>query len=154
MPLEGDRLNNLVIFDGVCNLCEISVNFIIDRDPAGVFRFVPSQSELGAALEQQFDINLTSLATVVLIRDGRVYSESEAAVRIAGEFVGPWRGLALIRWLPRPLRDWGYRLVARNRYAWFGRKQVCMIPSPEVRGRFLETVADLDRRPVENPNLA
>ena len=134
---------DLVIFDGVCNLCEASVNFIIRHDKRGVFRFVPSQSELGQALQERYDINTTSLDTVVLIRDGEVYTESEAAVRIAAAFDDWWRLLGLVRWVPRPVRDWVYRRIANNRYAWFGRKDVCLIPTPELRGRFLETGTDL-----------
>ena len=137
----------LVIFDGVCNLCEASVNFIIRHDKDGVFRFVPSQSELGAALQQRYGVNTASLDTVVLIRDGRLYTESDAGVRIAAAFDGPWRLLGLARWVPRPMRNWVYRRIANNRYAWFGRKEVCLIPTPEVRGRFLETEADLDALP-------
>lgn len=133
----------LVVFDGVCNLCEASVNFIIRHDKAGVFRFVPSQSELGAALQQQYQIDTGGQDTVILIRQGEVFTESDAAVQIAAAFDGPWRLLGLVRWVPRPLRDWVYRRIANNRYAWFGRKDVCLMPTPEVRRRFLETGADL-----------
>jgi predicted DCC family thiol-disulfide oxidoreductase YuxK len=133
----------LVIFDGVCNLCEASVNFIIRHDAAGTFRFVPSQTPLGEALQARYAINTTSLDTVVLIRDGRLLTESDAALTIAAGLDGPWRLLGGLRIVPRPLRDAVYRWIARNRYAWFGRKDVCLIPSPEIRGRFLETPADL-----------
>lgn len=128
----------LVIFDGVCNLCEASVNFIIRHDPRGVYRFVPSQTPLGEALQAQYGINTTTLDTVVLIRDGKVFTESDAAAQIAREFDGAWRLLGWVRFVPRPLRDWVYRRIAANRYAWFGRKEVCMLPTPEIRGRFLE----------------
>lgn len=128
----------LVIFDGVCNLCEASVNFIIRHDPDGVFRFVPSQTPLGEALQQQYGLNTSSLDTVVLVRDGEAFTESEAAAQIAREFGGPWRLLGWVRFVPRPLRDWVYRRIAANRYAWFGRKDVCMLPTPEIRSRFLE----------------
>jgi predicted DCC family thiol-disulfide oxidoreductase YuxK len=141
--------DNLVIFDGVCNLCEASVNFIIRHDKDSVFRFVPSQSELGVALQRQYGVNTTGLDTVVLIHDGHLFTESDAGVRIAATFDGPWRLLGLARWVPRPVRNWVYRRIANNRYAWFGRKEVCLIPTPEVRSRFLESSADLggfDRR--------
>lgn len=137
LPIANTH-SHLVIFDGVCNLCEASVNFIIARDPQAIFRFVPSQTPLGRALQEHYRINTESLDTVVLIRDGRVYTESTAAAEIAREFDGPWRWLAAIRYVPRPLRDGVYRLIARNRYRWFGRKQVCLIPTPELRARFLE----------------
>jgi len=139
---RAGKPGDLIIFDGVCNLCEASVNFIIRHDKDGFFRFVPSQSELGAALQQQYNINTTALDTVVLIRDGEHFTESDAAVRIAAALDGPWRLLGLGRWVPRPVRDWVYRRIANNRYAWFGRKEVCLIPTPEVRGRFLESNAD------------
>lgn len=143
---HAGKPGDLIIFDGVCNLCEASVNFIIRHDKEGAFRFVPSQSELGAALQQQYDINTAALDTVVLIRDGEHFTESDAAVRIAAALDGPWRLLGLARWVPRPLRNWAYRRIANNRYAWFGHKDVCMIPTPEVRGRFLETSADWPER--------
>ncbi len=133
---------DLIIFDGICNLCEASVNFIIRHDKDGFFRFVPSQSELGAALRQQYNINTTALDTVVLIRDGERFTESDAAVRIAAALDGPWRLLGLARWVPRPVRDWVYHRIANNRYAWFGRKEVCLMPTPAVRSRFLESSAD------------
>lgn len=137
-PAAINDHSHLVIFDGVCNLCEASVNFIIAHDPRGTFRFVPSQTPLGRALQDHYHVNTGSLDTVVLIRDGRVYTESSAAAEIARELDGPWRRLAAIRFVPRPLRDGVYRLIARNRYRWFGRKQVCLLPTPELRARFLE----------------
>jgi predicted DCC family thiol-disulfide oxidoreductase YuxK len=140
---DANERGGLVIFDGVCNLCEASVNFIIRHDKDGIFRFVPSQSELGSALQQRYGINTAALDTVVLIRDGQVFTESDAAVEIASAFDGRWRLLGLARWIPRPARDWAYRRIANNRYAWFGRKDVCLIPTPDVRRRFLESSADL-----------
>jgi len=130
---------DLIIFDGVCNLCEASVNFIIRHDKTGVFRFVPSQSELGRELQQRYDVNTAGLDTVVLIRHGQIFTESDAALRIAAAFDGPWRLLNLVRWIPRPARNWAYRRIASNRYRWFGRKDVCLMPTPELRDRFLET---------------
>jgi predicted DCC family thiol-disulfide oxidoreductase YuxK len=129
--------SHLVIFDGVCNFCEASVNFIIDHDAAGTFRFVPGQTALGEALQQKYAINTTTLDTVVLIRDGRVFTESEAALEIARELDGAWRYLSAVRLVPRPVRDWAYRLIAGKRYQWFGRKQMCMVPTAGIRGRFL-----------------
>lgn len=145
---------DLIIFDGVCNLCEASVNFIIRHDRDGLFRFVPSQSELGRELQQRHDVNTAGLDTVVLIRDGQIYTESEAAVRIAAAFDGPWRLLSLARWIPRPVRNWVYRRIASNRYRWFGRKDVCLIPTPEQRRRFLESSDDLRDVRVAKPDSA
>jgi predicted DCC family thiol-disulfide oxidoreductase YuxK len=129
--------SHIVIFDGVCNLCDATVNFIIRRDPAGLFRFVPGETALGEALRRAYDIDPAELDSVVLIRDGVVFTESDAAIEIARTFEDGWRHLTAIRIIPKPLRDWGYRLIARNRYRWFGRKDVCLLPTPELRGRFL-----------------
>jgi predicted DCC family thiol-disulfide oxidoreductase YuxK len=74
---------------------------------------------------------------VVLLRDGKLFTESDAAAEIARELDGPWRYLSLIRFVPKPLRDRAYRFIARNRYRWFGRQDVCLLPTPELRGRFL-----------------
>jgi predicted DCC family thiol-disulfide oxidoreductase YuxK len=137
MLAEAAGYSHLVIFDGVCNFCETSVNFIIDHDADGTFRFVPSQTALGEALQRKYAINTTTLDTVVLIRDGELFTQSDAAVEIARELDGAWRWLSAVRFVPRPLRDWAYRLIARKRYEWFGRKQVCMVPTAEIRGRFL-----------------
>jgi predicted DCC family thiol-disulfide oxidoreductase YuxK len=143
---NAGQQGDLVIFDGVCNLCEASVNFIIRHDKSGVFRFVPSQSELGGVLQRQYGINTADIETVILIRDGQAYTESDAAVRIAASFDGWWRLLSLVRWVPRPVRDGMYRWIARNRYAWFGQKDVCLMPTPELRSRFLESSADMQKR--------
>ncbi len=152
--VSPSQQGDLIIFDGVCNLCEASVNFIIRHDKGGVFRFVPSQSELGSVLQQQYNVNTTSLDTVVLIRDGQVFTESDAGVRIAANFDGPWRLLGLARYVPRPLRNWVYRRIANNRYAWFGRKDVCLLPTPELRRRFLETSAYLREDVLTKPRLS
>lgn len=140
---DATKRGDLVIFDGVCNLCEASVNFIIHHDKNGIFRFVPSQSEFGNILQQRYALTIASLDTIVLIHNGEVFTESEAAVRIASSLDGRWRLLGLARLIPRLVRDWLYRRIVNNRYAWFGRKDVCLIPTLEVRGRFLESYSDL-----------
>lgn len=133
----------LVIFDGVCNLCETSVNFIVSRDEKGIFRFVPSQSELGNILQKRYCINTNALDTVALIRDGEVFTESEAFVQIFAALDGPWRLLGLARWVPRPVRNRIYRNIAKRRYAWFGQKDECLIPTQELKSRFLESCPDI-----------
>ncbi len=128
----------IVVFDGVCNLCEFSVNFIAGRDRAGRFFFTPAQSPLGAELLERFNIDAQRLDTVVLVKNGRALTRSTAALAIASELDGPWKLLGLFSLVPRPLRDMLYRIVARYRYRWFGRKNRCMIPAQEIRERFLE----------------
>lgn len=126
----------LVLFDGVCNLCNSSVNFIIKRDKKAVFRFVPSQSEMGKRL---IDKHFTDfdLQTVVLIDDARAYTKSDAFLRIMNQLGGFWKTFLLLKIIPRPIRDFFYDLIARNRYRIFGKKDSCMIPSPEVKNRFI-----------------
>lgn len=126
----------LILFDGVCNLCAWSVRFIIARDPRARFRFAPLQSPLGQRLSTEYGFNAAALETVVLIEDGRVYTESDAALRIARALTWPWPMAALCRGVPRPVRDGLYGFVCRNRYRWFGKTEVCMVPSPALKARF------------------
>lgn len=129
---------NIVIFDGVCNLCEFSVNFIFEHDTAGQFSFTPAQSPLGASLLRHFGINTSRLDTVVLVRGERAFTRSAAAIEIASGLDTPWNLLAVFKAVPEPLRDMLYDLIAQNRYQLFGKKEECMLPSEELRRRFLE----------------
>ncbi|HJR40465.1 MAG TPA: thiol-disulfide oxidoreductase DCC family protein [Gemmatimonadaceae bacterium] len=130
--------HDIVLFDGVCNLCTGSVLFILRRDPEGRYRFASLQSEPGSALARQYDIPAGELTSVVLIEGGRAYQRSDAALRIARRLRGGWRALWLLRFVPRVIRDAAYDVVARNRYQWFGRQESCMIPTAELRARFLD----------------
>ena len=129
-----------LLFDGVCNLCNSTVQFIIRHDPGGQFQFASQQSEAGQRLLSRFGIK-TSVAladSVVVVEDNRVYLESDAALRILYRLGGFWSKLYMFRVLPRPFRDWIYRQIARNRYAIFGKRESCMIPTPDLRKRFLD----------------
>ncbi|MEE9903811.1 thiol-disulfide oxidoreductase DCC family protein [Chlorobium sp.] len=130
--------DNIVIFDGVCNLCEFSVNLIFEHDPVGHFFFTPAQSPLGASLLSHFGINTSRLDTVVLVRGERAFTRSAAAIEIASGLDIPWNLLALFKAVPEPLRDIIYDLIAQNRYQLFGKKEECMLPTEELRRRFLE----------------
>lgn len=123
-----------ILFDGVCNLCNASVNFIIDRDPKGYFRFAALQSDAAKALGEAPNGDPDS---IVLLEDGVRYEQSTAALRIARRLSGLWPVLYAGIILPRPLRDLVYRFIARNRYKWFGRRDACRLPSPELKARFL-----------------
>jgi predicted DCC family thiol-disulfide oxidoreductase YuxK len=139
----------VVLFDGVCNFCDASVNFIIEHDKAGYFKFAPLQSIEGTKLANQFGFessaaertapadDLIPIDSVILIEDGEDSTHSTAALRIMRRLGAPWSWLYAFIIVPRPIRDWAYRLFARYRYRLFGRKAECMIPSPEVRARFL-----------------
>ena len=133
---------NIVIFDGVCNLCEFSVNFIFEHDAAGPFYFTPAQSPLGSSLLRRFGINTARLDTVVLVRNGQAYTRSAAAIEIAARLDLPWNLLTVFQAVPEPLRDMMYDWIAQNRYQLFGKKEACMLPSEAQRKRFLEDIPE------------
>ncbi len=133
----GPELDKVIIFDGVCNLCENSVRFIVRHDRAACFRFVSAQSERGQTLQQQLGIDVLAEETMVLIRGERALFRSDAALEIIRHLDGAWKLLYVFKLLPRCIRDPGYRKVARNRYRWYGKKAQCMLPSPRLMQRFL-----------------
>ena len=128
----------LLLFDGVCNLCNGSVLWVIRRDPAGRFRFASLQSEVGRQLLAEAGLPPSALSTVVLYADGRFYTRSDAALGVLARLGSPWSWLAVFRLVPRALRNRLYDWIAGNRYRWFGKKESCMIPTPELRNRFLD----------------
>lgn len=130
-------MNPLILFDGVCNFCNASVNFIIRRDPGKVFRFAPLQSTAGQGLLKKFSLASTDLDTMVLIESDRAFTRSTAGLKIARRLSGLWPLLYAFLIVPRFLRDAVYNVVARNRYRWWGKRDACMVPTPEVKERFL-----------------
>ena len=126
----------IVLFDGVCNFCNGSVNFIIDHDRHGYFRFAPLQSEAGMKLRERFAVR-DEVDSIILIENNAAFIYSTAALRIARAIGGPWALFGILRIIPTGIRDIFYRWFARNRYRLFGKKDVCMVPTPEVRERFL-----------------
>jgi predicted DCC family thiol-disulfide oxidoreductase YuxK len=136
-PASSIRTHPILLFDGVCNLCNSTVDFIVRRDKRGLFRFASLQSEAAARLMKERGLDSGSLDTVVLLEGEKVYLRSSASLRIAG-LLGGTLALAGIFWLvPRPLRDAVYRWIAANRYRWFGRRANCRVPSAQERERFL-----------------
>jgi predicted DCC family thiol-disulfide oxidoreductase YuxK len=128
----------VVLFDGVCNLCNGTVVFIAKRDPAGRFSFAALQSPVGRRLLGRFGLPDDELETLVLIQEDRAFTRSTAALKIARHLSGLWPLAYAAIVIPRPLRDLAYRLVARHRYRLFGKRDACMVPSRELRERFLE----------------
>ena len=128
----------VVVFDGVCNLCNGFVQFVIPRDPRGRFRFAALQSQAAARLMAEAGATPGESDTVVLIDDGRAFFRSSAALRIARRLRFPWPLLYVLVVVPRPIRDWVYDLIARNRYRWFGQRDQCLVPGPGIRERFLD----------------
>lgn len=132
------REHPIVLFDGVCHLCAGVVRFAIARDPAARFRFAPLQSPLGRALLARHGYDPDAIDAVVLVDGDGAHDRSTAALRIAAGLRAPWRWLAPpLLLVPRPLRDAVYGWVARHRYRWFGRSDDCLVPTPEIRSRFL-----------------
>jgi len=127
----------ILLFDGVCNLCNASVQWVLKRDRRGLFRFAALQSDVGQQLLQQHGLDSKNFDTVVLVESERVFLRSDAPLEIVRRLGGAWRLLYALKLIPRPLRDSVYNFVARNRYRWFGRQEVCMIPKPAWKERFL-----------------
>ena len=127
----------ILLFDGVCNLCNASVNWVIDHDPEGRIRLGALQSEGGQALLQQAGLGDDYFDSLVLVEGGKVYTKSDAALRVAGHLGAPWSAAKALLALPRVLRDGVYDVVAKNRYAWFGKQESCRVPTPELRARFI-----------------
>ena len=127
----------IVVFDGVCNLCEDSVAFIIARDPEAKFKFVSAQSPIGKEIQERYGIDAIEDETVILIKNGKVFTHSDASLEISKDLTGPWRLLRYAKAVPRPIRNRVYSIIAKNRYKWFGKKNECMLPSPEIKARFL-----------------
>ena len=126
-----------MLFDGVCNFCNASINFVIEHDKAGYFKFAPLQSAIGEELIAKYGIDTIETDSVILVEDEKAHVRSDAALRIAKHLDGIWSWTSVFRVIPRSIRDAAYKLIARNRYLLFGRREACMIPTPEVRARFL-----------------
>ncbi|MGN7476768.1 thiol-disulfide oxidoreductase DCC family protein [Solibacillus silvestris] len=129
-------MKHIVLFDGECNFCDASVQFIIMRDRKALFQFASLQSDVGAALLKQYEVP-ENTDSIVFVEDGKYYTESTAALKIARNLSGLWKLFYAFIVVPKPVRDLVYRRIAKNRYKWFGKKQECLLPSPEQRKRFL-----------------
>ena len=128
-------MKNIIIFDGVCNLCSFSVNFIIKHDKKGYFHFASIQSKTGKVLIEKY--GLKELDSIILVQDNNAYIYSDAVLHIAKELDGCYRYLYIFRFTPRVFRDVIYNVVAKYRYRVFGKQEHCMMPTEEVLERFL-----------------
>ncbi len=127
---------HIVLFDGVCNFCNGSVNFIIDHDPEKRFKFAPLQSEIGQSLIEKHSIP-RDVDSVILVEEGKVYMHSSAGLRIAKGLGGVWSLAYVFIIVPAFIRDWAYKTFAKYRYRMFGKTDACMMPTADVRERFL-----------------
>jgi predicted DCC family thiol-disulfide oxidoreductase YuxK len=128
----------IILFDGVCNLCEASIVYVIKHDKKDIFRFVPLQSDLGQRIVKHIGINTNHIDSVILYEPGvAYYYKSSAVVEIAKGLSGIFTWFTLFQILPTVLRDYVYDYVAKNRYKWYGKKQECLVPNKEVVSKFL-----------------
>lgn len=130
-------VEHIVLFDGVCNLCNATVQFIIRHDSKKKFYFASLQSETGEILLKKFGLDPAVTDSVVYITNGKAYTRSTAALKIASQLDGPVKWLSIFRIIPRFIRNAVYDRIAANRYLWFGKREHCMIPSKEHLSRFL-----------------
>ncbi len=130
-------MSAIVLFDGVCNFCNGSVNFIIERDSRAYFKFTPIQSDIGQRLLAEHGIDPSETDSVILIENERTYLYSSAAVMIARHLDGAWSAAHYLWLIPRPIRNLAYKVFAKYRYRMFGKQDACMMPTQDVRARFL-----------------
>jgi predicted DCC family thiol-disulfide oxidoreductase YuxK len=129
----------IILFDGVCNLCNGAVQFVIKRDNKDIFRFAALQSPVGKTLVKERGIDTEKTDSILLIEPGiAYYAKSEAALRIAKNLSGGWPLLGIFLGIPPGFRDMIYDWIARNRYRWFGKREACMVPGPDLTKKFLD----------------
>ncbi len=126
----------VLLFDGVCALCAGSVGFVLRHEREPLVRFVAIQSPEGAALAERFGVDPTAPDTFLFVQDGFAKQKSDGVLAVLGLMRPPWRWLGIGRLCPRPLRDWAYDRIAKHRYAIFGKRQSCLMPTPALRARF------------------
>lgn len=141
-PIKKQTLNyqnqSIILFDGVCNLCNGAVQFIIKRDKKEAFQFTSLQSDTGQAILQHYQLPTQNFDSFLFLENGKLYSQSTAALKITPKLNGLWKLVYVGIIIPKPFRDFIYAWIAKNRYRWFGKKAQCMLPSPELKNRFLD----------------
>ena len=128
---------NIILFDGVCNFCNASINFIIARDKKNKFKFAALQSDAGLELQKKFDLDPNDLKTFILVNGDKYYKKTTAALKVTKELKFPWNLSYIFIIIPPFFRNIAYNIIAKYRYKWFGKREVCRIPAPEERERFL-----------------
>lgn len=136
--MELPRDKKIILFDGVCNLCDATVQFLIKHDKKDVFRFVALQSELGQEIVRYIGIDTSKVDSIILYEPGKAYYyKAQAALEIASEIGGFYSLLSVFKAFPDKLNNMVYDYIARNRYKWYGKKDACMLPTPETKAKFL-----------------
>jgi len=135
---ELPKDKKIILFDGVCNLCDASVQYVIKKDVKDVFRFVAIQSELGQKIINYIKVDTSQTDSIILYIPGKAYFvKADAAFNIAKELGGLISLTSIFSVLPQFLKNFGYDFVAKNRYKWYGKKDSCMMPTPELKSKFL-----------------
>jgi predicted DCC family thiol-disulfide oxidoreductase YuxK len=134
--------NPVILFDGVCNLCSSSVQFILKRDKEKKFLFASLQSDYGQKVLQQFNLPIDNFNSFILYQDGKIFTKSTGALKMFSQLNG-WGWVKIFWIVPKFIRDAVYSLIANNRYKWFGKKNECWLPTPELKARFLDTPPNL-----------
>lgn len=127
----------IILFDGLCNLCDGAVQFVLKHDDDKNFLFASLQSETGQQLLKQFNFPLENFNSFVLLQNNNVYLRSTAALLVAKQLSGAIKFIYLFIIVPAFIRDWVYNWIAKRRYKWFGKKEACIVPTPELKARFL-----------------
>jgi predicted DCC family thiol-disulfide oxidoreductase YuxK len=130
--------NPVILFDGVCNLCNSSVLFVIKHDPKKQFRFASIQGDYGQQVLKRFQLPPDSLNSFILLKDNQIYTHSTGALKVAKQLSGPWPLLYAFIIVPPFIRNAVYQFIANNRYKWFGKKEQCMVPSPALKELFYQ----------------
>ena len=130
--------NNILLFDGVCNLCSGFVQFVLKNEKSGEIKFASLQSSIGEQIIKHYKVSQNGLESIVFIQNEKAYEKSEAIIKISRHLVKPWSFLPFFSFLPVAFRNFIYDLVASNRYRIFGKKDVCWIPDPKWKKRFLD----------------
>lgn len=128
----------VIFFDGVCNLCNASVQFVIEHDQENYFKFSALQGDYAKAVLPKFNVNPSSLNSTLLLEDGKLYTKSSSALRVAKKLNGIWPLLYGFIIVPKFIRDWVYDLVAKNRYKWWGKQETCWLPTPALKNKFYD----------------
>lgn len=136
MPETANK-HPILLFDGVCNMCSSMVTFVIKRDQEAKFKFASLQSDVGQSILKVHSLPMEKYDSFYYVEGEKVFSKSTAALKVAKELDGAWKLFYPLILIPRPLRDTIYSYVAKNRYNWFGKKDQCMLPNPEMKKRFL-----------------
>ena len=128
---------NLILFDGVCNFCNAAVQMVLAIDRQQIFQFASIQSEVGQQLYRQHGLDPNDIQTLMLVDGDRALTKSDAVLAVLSRLEGGWQLLTAFQAMPKPLRDWAYTEFARRRFRLFGRRETCMVPTPELQSRFI-----------------